>query len=58
MSGGRHSPEALAAVVAGVVTLIVVRFGVAGSLPVGGPGVERDHCVGRRVLRDAGHSSN
>ena len=33
MSGGRGSPEAMAAVVAGVLTLIVVRFGVAGAYP-------------------------
>ena len=33
MSGGRGSPEAMAAVVAGVVTLLVVRFGVAGAYP-------------------------
>ena len=33
MSGGRTAAEAMAAVVAGVATLIVVRFGVAGAYP-------------------------
>ena len=37
------SPEALAAIAAGVLTLLVVRFGVAGTLPVAGPGIDRTH---------------
>ena len=45
------SPEAIAAIAAGVLTLPVVRFGVVGTLPVDGPGIDRDHRVRDCVFR-------